>query len=75
MVLERKLKVALLVAVGLAVLIAVMVSYLLLNPVRLIEFTRQNLFTISIFLAFLFVGLGFMSRWLLKGETTQAQQV
>lgn len=66
MVLGRKLKVALAAVIGLAIPIIVIVLYLLLNPVKLIEFIRQNLFIISVFLTFLFIGLGFMSRWLLK---------
>ncbi|RLG91671.1 MAG: hypothetical protein DRO36_03790 [Candidatus Hecatellales archaeon] len=66
MALKGKFKVALIASVCLAVFIAVMVLYVLLEPTKLVSFIQKYLFILSFILTLMFIGLGFMSKWLLE---------
>ena len=65
MALKGKFKVALIASVCLAVFIAIMVLYVLLEPTKLVSFIQKYLFILSFILTLMFIGLGFMSKWLL----------
>jgi len=66
--LRKQIKVALIPVVGLTFFLGILIFYIFTEPVKLTNIITRYFLIFIILFTFLFIGLGFLSRWILSGK-------
>lgn len=66
--LRKQIKIALIPVVGLTFFLGILIFYIFTEPVKLANIITRYFLVFIMFFTFLFIGLGFLSRWILSGK-------